>query len=370
MEGGPLLLLVALLGQTASGQTVLRPAQTVQTASAQTVQASAQTASELTASSARAVDQQREGSDGAAPPSRAAELGGYWSNVCSTTDRPIGGEYIVIPGQNSFQSCYRQRVALTPRHSSVACHPITDGDICTEYTQVATLRSAADQEAAGALVDYWGTPDENGGVGGFIGWRNDVNRDSGASNTGSDRSPEPGWHWTVSWLRAGHSAVKFADFRIADYMYADPQHPPFNYLPQYKPNHPEGNRGRWPVYVHWALLERSGLVATVPETHWWPGPNCLCERYSRDACGMDPLVLTAIILGSVAGVVILVVAVWLWKTGFCKGQKQPRPLHRTGPTSRCKVRPRQLAPWSHEPWCRRSTVCRCRCHKPAPSSIR
>ena len=124
----------------------------------------------------------------------------------------------MIPGQNSFQSCYRQCVALTPRHSSVAAHPITDGDVCTEYTQVATLRSAADQEAAGALVDYWGTPDENGGVGGFIGWRNDVNRDRGASNTGSDRSPEPGWHWTVSWLRAGHSAVKFADFRIADYM--------------------------------------------------------------------------------------------------------------------------------------------------------
>ena len=118
MEGG-LLLLVALLTaslQTASGQTVLRPAQTVQTASAQTVQtASGQTASAQTASSVRAVDQQREGSDEAAPPSRAPELGGYWSNVCSTTDRPIGGEYIVIPGQNSFQSCYRQCVLLTPR---------------------------------------------------------------------------------------------------------------------------------------------------------------------------------------------------------------------------------------------------------------
>ena len=77
--------------------------------------------------------------------SSRAPLSDYWSEACTDTDRPIGGEFIVHPGKVKQDDCLRICLNMG------LCHPTTDTP-CMDYTQLATLRSAEDAEVAAAVI--------------------------------------------------------------------------------------------------------------------------------------------------------------------------------------------------------------------------
>ena len=104
------------------------------------------------------------------------------------------------------------------------------------------------------------------------------------------------------WIHSWHSDD--------DFIYADPDHPSFDYSPPMGGACSQGScsRGSWPVYVHYTGVGKSESDDTpalyvMPDTWWtthsipfvgstsglaWTGPNCMCERYSRDACPPPP----------------------------------------------------------------------------------
>ena len=147
-----------------------------------------------------------------------------------------------------------------------------------DYTQLATLRSSADAEVAAELIGEFGEVDQGNTKGALTGYRNDVN------TYDSQVYPATGWHWIVSWMRDGDGRAPqgATGIRYSDYIYADPAHPYFSYQPPWKPGHPK--TGSWPAYHHLSGLYDDGKIESYPDTNWWPGQNCLCERYSRDPC--------------------------------------------------------------------------------------
>ena len=263
---------------------------------------------------------------------------GYWRQMCTETDRPVGGEFIVYPGVHKQEACIRLCRDMKP------CHPSTgqrrrlsesappppsppappteappprsppprsspppspaapaapaalgtgdDGaadtvstqpphavdETCMDYTQLATLRSSADAEVAAELIGEFGEVDQGNTKGALTGYRNDVN------TYDSQVYPATGWHWIVSWMRDGDGRAPqgATGIRYSDYIYADPAHPYFSYQPPWKPEHPK--TGSWPAYYHLSGLYDDGKIQSYPDTYWWPGQNCLCERYSRDPC--------------------------------------------------------------------------------------
>ena len=206
-----------------------------------------------------------------------------------------------------------------------------------DYTQLATLRSSADAEVAAELIGEFGEVDQGNTKGALTGYRNDVN------TYDSQVYPATGWHWIVSWMRDGDGRAPqgATGIRYSDYIYADPAHPYFSYQPPWKPGHPE--TGSWPAYYHLTGLYDDGKIQSYPDTHWWPGQNCLCERYSRDPCaaispsppppstppppgapGLDSATV-AIIAGAAGGggalLILIIVVVIVVVCCCCKGKK-------------------------------------------------
>ena len=142
-----------------------------------------------------------------------------------------------------------------------------------DYTLLATLRSSADAEVAAELIGEFGEVDQGNTKGALTGYRNDVN------TYDSQAYPATGWHWIVSWMRDGDGRAPqgATGIRYSDYIYADPAHPYFSYQPPWKPGHPK--TGSWPAYYHLSGLYDDGKIESYPDTNWWPGQNCLCERY-------------------------------------------------------------------------------------------
>ena len=322
---------------------------------------------------------------------------GYWRQMCTETDRPVGGEFIVYPGAHKqeggiplcrdMKPCHpstapapqaqRERAAAAvaagaahrgaalarrrpPSRALAAPRPPRsrtgdDGaadtvstqpphaadETCMDYTQLATLRSSADAEVAAELIGEFGEIDPGNTKGALTGYRNDVN------TYDSQVYPATGWHWIVSWMRDGDGRAPqgATGIRYSDYIYADPAHPYFSYQPPWKPGHPK--TGSWPAYYHLTGLYDDGKIQSYPDTHWWPGQNCLCERArARPSCAAvspSPLAAvdtaaawgaaarlgdrcTAIIAGAAGGggavlllsIVLSVVIVWCC---CCKGKK-------------------------------------------------
>jgi len=319
---------------------------------------------------------------------------GYWRQMCTETDRPVGGEFIVYPGVHKQEACIRLCRDMKPCHPSTGQRrmlsesappppsppappteappteappteapppspaapaalgtgddgaadtvstqpPHAADETCMDYTQLATLRSSADAEVAAELIGEFGEVDQGNTKGALTGYRNDVN------TYDSQVYPATGWHWIVSWMRDGDGRAPqgATGIRYSDYIYADPAHPYFSYQPPWKPDHPK--TGSWPAYYHLSGLYDDGKIESYPDTNWWPGQNCLCERYSRDPCaaispsppppstppppgapGLDSATV-AIIAGAAGGggavlllsIVLSVVIVWCC---CCKGKK-------------------------------------------------
>ena len=244
----------------------------------------------------REIVQQMSSGGSASEAWRAEPLSSYWQGVCNDTNASIGGEYILITGENELKECFKQCRALE------ACHPLAGSPGCTTYAQVATLRGPEDLLVASTLVDAFGTVIQGGGKSAFVGYRNDIDR------CHSDQGPPlDGWHWILNWRRQGNfNAGCTGNLDYGSYMYADRDHPIFDYTPPWNDGQPHS--GSWPLYVHYSGVgpyNRSWLssggsaaggmegVSVFPDTsYWglsaWNGPNCLCERYSRDACPASP----------------------------------------------------------------------------------
>ena len=47
---------------------------------------------------------------------------GYWRQMCTETDRPVGGEFIVYPGVHKQEACIRLCRDIKPCHPSTGQH--------------------------------------------------------------------------------------------------------------------------------------------------------------------------------------------------------------------------------------------------------